>query len=368
MRSILQIITAVIAAACFPVCAGAQVKTDGKSSEIDGIVRFDKTVNDFGDVTADQGPLTCTFRATNISGKPLVIYNVVSSCGCTGVKWTREPVQAGKAGLITATYSNDEGPYPFDKTLTVYLSGVKKPVILRLRGIVHSKKLSLEERFPIKTAGLGFKKTDIKLGNLSQGSQRSDAVDIANLGGSPVEVRFSDISDGLSISVSPNPIPAGQTARMTYIVTADRSRWGKNYYYATPVANGKKGTRIGIWAFTKEDFSDWTSEQTDNGANPMLDFSTYTFEKCRKGTVIRAKFTVKNLGGSTLHIYKADPESAAVGVPEHFPEVGAGDKATFEITLDTSELPAGNVSLAVVLTTNSPLRPVMNLYIAGTII
>ena len=112
-------IAAVVAAAAFSLPMPAQVKTDGKSTDIDGTVRFDRTVYDFGDVTVGQGALTCTFTASNISSKPVVIYNVVSSCGCTGVKWTREPIMPGNSGKITATYSNDEGPYPFDKTLTV---------------------------------------------------------------------------------------------------------------------------------------------------------------------------------------------------------------------------------------------------------
>lgn len=369
MKNILKFVAAcILAAGIRTYDTPAQVRTDGKGADIDGIVHFDKTVNDFGDVTVGQGALTCTFVATNISGKPIVIYNVVSSCGCTDVKWTREPVQAGKSGRITATYSNDEGPYPFDKSLTVYISGIKKPVILRLRGVAHDRKPSLEERFPIKSAGLGLKKTDIKLGNLSQGSQRSDRMEIANLSGVPAKVDFADISDGLSIAVSPNPIPPGQTAEMSYIVTADRSRWGKNYYYATILANGRRGARLGIWAFTKEDFSSWTREQTDAGANPMLERSTFDFGKCTRGTVVKASFTLRNLGESPLVIYKADPETDAVGVPAGFPSVAPGEEASFTLTLDTSSLPAGDTSLVVTLTTNSPLRPVMNLYIAGQII
>ena len=42
----------------------------------------------------------------------------------------------GEKGVITATYSNDEGTGTFDKTLTVYTSAQKKPVILHLKGSV----------------------------------------------------------------------------------------------------------------------------------------------------------------------------------------------------------------------------------------
>ncbi len=99
-------------------------------------LNFDKTVHDFGQVSQNAGPLTCTFTVTNSSDEPLTIFAVVSSCGCTEVKWTRETIAPGEKGSVTATYSNDEGPTYFDKTLTVYTSAQKKPVILHLKGIV----------------------------------------------------------------------------------------------------------------------------------------------------------------------------------------------------------------------------------------
>ena len=85
-------------------------------------LEIDKSIHDFGDVMIDDGPVSCAFTVKNIGQSPAVIYNVVSSCGCTDVKWTREPLKPGDTGKISVTYSNDEGPYPFDKTLTVYFS------------------------------------------------------------------------------------------------------------------------------------------------------------------------------------------------------------------------------------------------------
>ena len=367
MRKFFTHIAAVLAAAILSLPMPAQVKTDGKSTDIDGRIRFDKTIHDFGDVTLGQGALTCTFTLTNISDKAVVIYNVVSSCGCTGVKWTREPILPGKAGKITATYSNDEGPYPFDKTLTAYISDTKKPVVLRLRGIVHDKKLSLSEMYPERRGSLAFRKTDIRLGNLSQGGQKGDAASVANVGTAPIKVSFTKVSPGLSISVSPNPIPAGQTARMTYVVTADRSRWGKNMYYATPVVNGQTSKPISIWAFTKEDFSALSPSEQENGPQPIFDSSSYNFGSVRKGALVNAVFTYRNAGARTFHIYKMDAENSSVTLPSTTADVASGEKGSFRCTLDTSSLPYGENDVAVILTTNSPLRPVISLYISGTV-
>ena len=101
---------------------------------------FDRTVHDFGTISLKDGPQEYTFNVTNVGQDSLTIYAAVSSCGCTDVSWTRETLAPGQKGFVKATYSNDEGTFPFDKTVTVYLSCSKKPVILHLRGTVTNKK------------------------------------------------------------------------------------------------------------------------------------------------------------------------------------------------------------------------------------
>ena len=216
-------------------CLNAAGQGSGTGNTFGGTVKLDKIVHDFGDILVSDGPVSATFTATNIGDKPLVIYSVVSSCGCTDVEWTRQPLKPGEKGTIKATYKNDEGGYPFDKNLTVYFSEPKQPVVLRLRGESHKKKLSLQEMYPVRFGDLGFKEVDIKGGNLSQGQVKSGEVMVANLGSKPLSVKFDNVSEGLSLKLSQNPIPAGQTAKLSFVVTADRNHWGKNYYYATPV-------------------------------------------------------------------------------------------------------------------------------------
>ena len=97
---------------------------------------FDTTVYDFGTIQAGSGPVSCSFTVKNVGEEPLTILSAVSSCGCTNVKWTRETLANGATGTIDVTYKNDEGPLSFDKTVTVYLSDIRKPVVLHLRGVV----------------------------------------------------------------------------------------------------------------------------------------------------------------------------------------------------------------------------------------
>ena len=332
----------------------------------DALIEWDKVIHDFGDISVEDGPVCCSFTLTNLSDKPIAVYEVVSSCGCTGVSWTKEPIQKGKSGTITATYKNEDGPNAFDKTLTVYISGIKKPVILRIRGVVHEKKKSLNQLYGEQRLGdFGMKKRAFEAPVLRQGLKVSTTADVANLGKVPLSVSFADISPNLSITVSPNPIPAGSTAVMTFTISADRNLWGRNSYSAVPVLGGRKtGEVISVSAVTQENFSQLSKEEKASAPWPMFTTSTFEFGTVRRGRVIKGEFVVDNRGKAPLHFFKADTEtpSLTVTLPADTPPSG---KAKVAFSLDTSALPAGETVIMASLVTNSPLRPVVNLFVAG---
>ena len=361
-----RILTYLLAIALGISAASAQTKTtsDGGAT-VDDKVEFDKTVHDFGEVLTGSGPLSCTFTVKNISSESQVIYNVASSCGCTDVTWTRDEITPGQSGSITATYTNDEGPYPFSKTLTVYVSGLKKPVILRLRGTARSKILPLAESYPIHMGDLGVKDTLIAGGNMNQGSQRGDSFSVANLGKKTMTVSFTDISDGLSLSPEKQEIAPGATASFSYVVTSSRERWGKNTYMMTPTVNGKSVGSMAVWAFTKEDFSSWDKSARKSAAIPAFTNSTVNLGIIGRGTR-EVSFDFTNKGKSDLHIYKADADSPALSVSP-IEDLAPGKTGTIKATLDTSDLPQGEFLIIITLTTNTPLRPLVNLFVSGAV-
>ena len=125
----------IIASALLLTALGASAQR-----EFGGLVRFDSTVHDFGKVDTRDGAVSCSFTVTNISEAPLNILAVTTTCTCTSSTWTRNSIAPGEDGKIEVTFTNDEGPYPFDKTLTVYLSDYDKPVVLHVKGTAFTSK------------------------------------------------------------------------------------------------------------------------------------------------------------------------------------------------------------------------------------
>ena len=351
-----------------PAMALEPEESAGEAVQVGDVVEFDKTVHDFGDVCVSDGPLSCTFTVKNIGQEPIAIYEVVTSCGCTDAQWTREPLQPGKTGTISATYKNEDGPLPFDKTLTVYIAGVQKPVILRLRGFVHEKKLSVTEIYGENRLGnLGLKTLSYQLPDVLQGEASSADAKVANLGKKPLSVTFTDLTPGLSVKAVPAYIPAGETAALSYTVQSSPAVWGRHTYHATPVLNGRKAAKpLSFTAFTRENFASWSPEQRKNAPQCLFDESTVSFGTVKAGTKVDAVFTFTNQGKTALRFYSLDAE--AEGVSATLPAVTeAKKKGSIPVRLDTSSLPAGETVIMLTLTTNSPARPVINLFLTGLV-
>lgn len=347
----------------------AALEAEEPAEEPQAVISWDKTVHDFGDISVADGPQSCTFTLTNTGKEPIVIFEVVSSCGCTNVEWTREPLQPGKSGSISATYKNEDGPTAFDKTLTVYISGVKKPVVLRLRGVVHEQKKSLSELYGEQRLGdFGIKERKLKTSNLRQGQSTSETVYVANLSRKPINIGFTGVAPQLKLQVDPNPIPAQSIATLSFTVTSDPALYGRNTYEATPVVDGKKAIApLQVTTWTLADFSAAGPEERENAPIPLFEASTFNFDVVEAGKAVEAVFTCQNNGASPFHVYKIDTEDPALYVLEPLPDLQPGNKGSVRFKLDTSRLPKGETVIMISLTTNSPLRPLINLFVAGEI-
>ena len=366
------ILLAVLAASFFPAFA----QEDSFYKEAD-VIRFDKKVHDFGDVMIAEGPVSCIFTFTNIGKDPIVIHNVISSCGCTTPEWTREPVRPGATGTIQATFSNDQGPYPFDKTLTVYVgvgsSSLDRPVLLRLRGVSHEQKKDLDELFTTHIGNLGLRKTEVSIGYIDQGVVKSDQMQVANLSKGELTVATASVTPGLTVTVTPNPIPARSMARLTYTVNPaemGRTAWGRQQYDVTFRLNGRDySDKLSVSGVIKDNFENLSKEDIERAGIPVVDRSYFEFGEVKKGATVNATYSIRNKGKNPLTIHHIDGRGNAAEIQTKLPlTIKPGGKAEVKIKLDTAALDyQGEVIEVLTVITDAPSKPILNLFITGNV-
>ena len=118
----------------FQANAQAPAKTVNPNAPV---AKWDKMVNDFGDIA--QGiPKEAVFTLTNTGKEPLIINSAKASCGCTNLKYSQDPIAAGKSATVSATY-NAAAQGIFTKTVTVITNADPDPVVLQIKGNVVPK-------------------------------------------------------------------------------------------------------------------------------------------------------------------------------------------------------------------------------------
>lgn len=371
MKNIQIFALAVLLISASAFMAGAQDSTNDAKPE-EQVVKFTKKIHDFGDILLSDGEKECTFEFKNISKKPVVVHNVVSSCGCTVPKWTREPVMPGKTGSIKVMFKNDQGPFPFKKSVTAYISGVNRPVVLQIKGTVYGKKMALKEMYTHRIGdALATKETTFLVGNMYQGKAKSDASTIANLSKSPVKVMVKSEDPALSVAIVPNPVPANGKSTLTYTVnTANgEKKWGKNEYYASLSIDGKQASeKLKVVAVIAEDFDGYTQSMRDKGPIPTFDKGYLDMGEVSKGKVVEHTVVIKNTGKSPLTIYKVDSEDGnAQIITQGDVKIAVGKSAEFKFKFDTSKLDKGEFVSVLTFTTNSPLRPRLDFFVNGIV-
>jgi hypothetical protein len=96
----------------------------------------DNTI-DYGTVTKKKDNGVRSFEFTNTGDAPLIITNVLSTCGCTVPTKPTEPIMPGKTGKIDIKYNMTPGP--IRKTITVESNAVNQDsgrVALKIKGEV----------------------------------------------------------------------------------------------------------------------------------------------------------------------------------------------------------------------------------------
>lgn len=76
---------------------------------------------------------TSTFSLRNTGKYPLVVQDITTSCGCTSVEYSKEPVASGKFLDIKVIYKADH-PEHFSKTITVYCNAAASPLQFKVTG------------------------------------------------------------------------------------------------------------------------------------------------------------------------------------------------------------------------------------------
>lgn len=86
-------------------------------------ITFEEATHDFGDI--EQGTkVSHVFNFENAGTEPLILSNVLTTCGCTATDWPRDPIAPGGGGKIEVSFNSAGKMGKQNKVITVVSNAV----------------------------------------------------------------------------------------------------------------------------------------------------------------------------------------------------------------------------------------------------
>ena len=106
----------------FAVPLLAQENTE--ADPVDGPqITFAESSHDFGDIY--QGDkVNYVFEFDNTGTEPLILANVLTTCGCTATSWPRDPIVPGEGGKIAVSFNSAGKMGKQNKVVTIVSNAV----------------------------------------------------------------------------------------------------------------------------------------------------------------------------------------------------------------------------------------------------
>src|SRR5512133_2211901 len=173
-------------------------------------MKLTDTQHDFGTFKEEAGRQTFDFYVTNTGSQPLVIQNVVASCGCTTPEWTRQPIPSGGKGKVTAIYDPKDRPGAFNKTLSVYTNTKPEVTVLTIKGEVIPHEKTVEELYTFPVGGVRFESVQMAFTNVKKTEKKIRVMPVINTSKEAVKIEFENVPPHLALKVTPETLKPGQ--------------------------------------------------------------------------------------------------------------------------------------------------------------
>jgi hypothetical protein len=321
-------------------------------------MKVSETEHDFGKFKEEAGRQTFDFVVTNTGAQPLVIQNVVASCGCTTPTWTRQPIPAGGTGKVTAIYDPANRPGVFNKTLTVYSNSKPNAVVLVIKGEVIPHEKTVEELFTFPVGKVRFETNHMAFTDVKKTEKKIRVMQIINTSDEPVKVDFTNVPEYLELKADPETLKPGQKGLVegTYDGTKNAS-WGNVSSMIKVVLNGvpQENVYYYISANLVEDFSGLSKEELQNAPVFKLENTTFDLGKIAGKTKNEVEFKFTNAGKSDLILRNIRSSCGCTAVQEGTQGVGIkpGESSSIKATFNSGSY-KGKVTKAIYVYTNDP--------------
>ena len=179
-------------------------------------------VVDCGQVVFNK-PVTAEFMLENDGHKPLVINNVLKSCGCTEVDYPKTGIAAGESFVIKAVYDAKQMG-TFTKQVCLYTNADEEPFILSMRGKVVGSVVDFAGSYDEMLGVIKSDAQEVEFDDVNRGDRPVQRIHIFNPTDELLEPVVMHLPSYLHAFVSPSKVAPRHSAEISFVLDSKKLR------------------------------------------------------------------------------------------------------------------------------------------------
>lgn len=334
-----------------------------------GKLSFEEMNYDFGEIKEEDGYAEYTFKFVNDGSESITISRVKASCGCTTPAWTKEEVQPGDSGIVTARYNPRNRPGKFRKSLRITTSTPGVSPTLYINGYVRPKPKSIDEELPIAVGDLRLKYRSLNFGKITTEKNVERQFDVYNSGADSIELNYQQMKVPNHLLVSLEPEKLAPRNRGYLKVIYDPSKKNDLGFVSdsfTLSVDSLKEEKFSILTTIEEYFPELSAEELDQAPKLSIKERVADFGKVESGQLVELEFELANDGKEKLNIRKIKSNCDCVTYQNKSENIKKGRSQTLKVKFDTTGR-KGNQYKTITLFTNDPSAPTQMVTIKGVV-
>lgn len=326
--------------------------------ELNSALVFETYEWDFGQIEEADGVVQHTFRFMNVSNNPIQIDNVATSCGCTTVLYSTQPVAGGDYGEVTVAFDPSRTQGRVLREVEILTKDRRNYANLMITADVNPIPMGLEQIYPHLLAGTI--KTNAKncpFGYITQGESVTRVVRVANVGDKAARLSVETTGNRYGMSVDCPDIIAPQevvSIHITYNIGKGKNHFGMARDTIWVVADGiKSQIPISVNALRIEELS----QEDKNKPVMRIEPAYVEFGVKAPGKIYKKTIVIGNTGNADLIFRNVEPmEGTAISI-ETGQVIKPGKEMKVTVAVTNSREPHKSTLGSINLTTNDPTRP-----------
>lgn len=363
MRLKIFILTTIFCAAA--TLATAQNTTSG--------LRFSSDTIHLGTIAEDGGSVVARAEATNESAIPIYIDDIVTSCGCTSVGYTREAIAPNESATIAITFNPLNRPGRFEKEILIKVRDAERDIVLHITGYVQPRERTIDEIYPFDMGGgLRLHATSRAFGYLEQGNEATEHIEFINTSSECIALSTEQtLSSGILTISHPTTIEPNTTGEIAlrYALAENGNIYGTQSDEFYLVVDGTRSR----YRLTTEVIAVDNFDIVDDISAPRCDISKNIIKfgdvKVSDG-VHYATTTITNNGATPLIIRRAETSSEVIRCEVIAnTTIAPGKSMELVVALDMGRIEDIDEPFAarIRLITNDPIRPMQTLRVGAIV-